>query len=330
MLKKTMKILLKIFCFIILFNHSALAKQANDFNNWISSFKSRALKEGIKEQTFDAAFKNVKFLERLLIYDKRQPEFIETTSVYVGKRVTNQKVLKAKKFIEENEKLLTKISTEFKVPKEYLLALWGVETNFGVHKGKVNTVSALATLSFDKRRSEYFSKELIILLKLLDTKKISYNSLFGSWAGAHGNFQFMPSSIKNYAIDYDKDGTIDLVNSLEDSFASAANYLSKIGWNSNYPWGQEIVSSKQIDPNIITTDARKLKNSYTKSKWKKLGISNEILFKSKTKLRLVRPDGSTGPLFLVSSNYEKLLHWNRSLRFAISIGIFADKIKNEI
>jgi membrane-bound lytic murein transglycosylase B len=330
MLKKTMKILLKIFCFVILFNYSALANQADEFNNWISSFKSRALKEGIKEQTFDAAFKNVKFLERLLIYDKRQPEFIETTSVYVGKRVTNQKVLKAKKFIEENEKLLTKISTEFKVPKEYLLALWGVETNFGVHKGKVNTVSALATLSFDKRRSEYFSKELIILLKLLDTKKISYNSLFGSWAGAHGNFQFMPSSIKNYAIDYDKDGTIDLVNSLEDSFASAANYLSKIGWNSNYPWGQEIVSSKQIDPNIITTDARKLKNSYTKSKWKKLGVSNQILFKSKTKLRLVRPDGDTGPLFLVSSNYEKLLHWNRSLRFAISIGIFADKIKNEI
>jgi membrane-bound lytic murein transglycosylase B len=317
MLKKTMKILLKIFCFIILFNHSALANQTDDFNNWISSFKSRALKEGIKEQTFDTAFKNVMFLERLLIYDKRQPEFIETTNVYVGKRVTNQKVLKAKKFIEENQKLLTKISTEFKVPKEYLLALWGVETNFGVHKGKVNTVSALATLSFDKRRSEYFSKELIILLKLLDTKKISYNSLFGSWAGAHGNFQFMPSSIKNYAIDYDKDGTIDLVNSLEDSFASAANYLSKIGWNSSYPWGQEIVSSKH-------------KNSYTKSKWKKLGVSNQILFKSKTKLRLVRPDGDTGPLFLVSSNYEKLLHWNRSLRFAISIGIFADKIKNEI
>jgi len=330
MLKKTMKILLKIFCFVILIHSSTYANQADDFNNWVLSFKSRAIKEGIKEQTFDRAFKDVKFLERLLIYDKRQPEFIETTSVYVGKRVTNKRVLKKKNFIKENEKLLNKISNEFKVPKEYLLALWGVETSFGVHKGKVNTVSALATLSFDKRRSEYFSKELIILLKLLDMKKISYNSLFGSWAGAHGNFQFMPSSIKNYAIDYDKDGTIDLVNSLEDSFASAANYLSKIGWNNNYPWGQEVTSSKQINLNIITTDARKLTKSFTKNKWQELGINNEILFKSKTKLKLVRPDGDTGPLFLVSSNYEKLLHWNRSLRFAISIGIFADKIKNEI
>src|SRR6056300_727954 len=331
-MKNTMSNCIKIFLLIFLISQNTpVFAQKHNFDVWLADFKKKAIEtEGISSATVNKAFSKVKFLKQLLIYDKRQPEFIEKTETYIGKRVNKKRVLKAKSLLLENKDLLSRIEKDFGVPKEYLVALWGIETSFGRHLGKVDIISALATLSFDKRRSAYFSKELITILRLIDKKKVKLENLYGSWAGAHGNFQFMPSSIKNYAIDYDKDGTIDLVNSLEDSFASAANYLSKIGWNNNYPWGQEVTSSKQINLNIITTDARKLTKSFTKNKWQELGINNEILFKSKTKLKLVRPDGDAGPLFLVSSNYEKLLHWNRSLRFAITIGIFADKIKNEI
>ena len=329
MLKKTMKLSFKIILVYFITICSATNANQNNFDNWVTNFKIRALESGVSESTFDKAFKDVKFISKLLIYDKKQPEFIELTHIYVGKRVTKKRIKDAKKILKEQKKLLNKLYKEFKVPPEYLVALWGVETSFGKHRGKVNIISALATLSYDKRRSKYFSNELITLLNLLDKKIIKYESLYGSWAGAHGNFQFMPSSIKNYALDYDKNGKIDLVNSLEDSFASAANYLNKIGWNNDFTWGSRVFTSKTIDKKIITTDARKLKNQMSYFEWKKLGISKNSYLNNQTKMRLVRPDGEKGPFYLVSTNYEKLLNWNRSLRFAISIGTFADKINNE-
>ena len=218
---------------------------------------------------------------------------------------------------------------KFSVPKNYLVALWGIETVFGKHKGKVDIISALATLSFDKRRSAYFSKELITLLKLIDKEIVSLDDLKGSWAGAHGNFQFMPSSIKNYAIDYNKDGKIDLYDSLEDSFASAANYLKKIGWDRN-PWGVKVKLSKKLEAKNFTYDARKLAKQ---KKVKRLGkkrcpIAKNFKINPNTKARLVKPDGKVSEVYMVFNNYEKLLNWNRSLRFAITIGIFADLLSN--
>jgi membrane-bound lytic murein transglycosylase B len=267
-------------------------------------------------------------LKKLLIYDKRQPEFIEKTETYIGKRVNKKRVLKAKSLLLENKDLLSRIEKDFGVPKEYLVALWGIETSFGRHLGKVDIISALATLSFDKRRSAYFSKELITILRLIDKKKVKLENLYGSWAGAHGNFQFMPSSIKNYAIDYDKDGQIDLVNSLEDSFASAANYLKTIGWNKKISWGYKVISADKIDNSLVTIDARKLKKTLSRNDL----INNKISIKNNKKaignFKLIRPDGKDGPIFLVTTNYEKLLNWNRSLRFAITVGLFADLLKN--
>lgn len=316
-----------IYFFAILAFTSNVFANSPEFDDWVKNFKKKALTQGISKTTVEKAFQRVVFLEKLLIYDKRQPEFIEKTDVYVSKRVSSLRIATAKKLLIEKKNLLEKVEKEFGVPKEILLSLWGIETNFGVHKGKVDIISALATLSFDKRRSAYFTNELIILLRLIDKNIIDMNSMYGSWAGAHGNFQFMPSSINNYAIDYDNDGKIDLVNSLEDSFASAANYLSSIGWNKNIPWGSEAFQEKKINKNLFTTDARKLQKEMSYKNWADLGIKSKQNLPLNKNFRLIRPDGDDGPIYLVSMNYEKLLNWNRSLRFAISIGLFSDILK---
>lgn len=316
-----------IYFFAVLAFTTNVFANSPEFDDWVKNFKKKALTQGISKTTVEKAFQRVVFLEKLLIYDKRQPEFIEKTDVYVSKRVSSLRIATAKKLLIEKKYLLEKVEKEFGVPKEILLSLWGIETNFGVHKGKVDIISALATLSFDKRRSAYFTNELIILLRLIDKNIIDMNSMYGSWAGAHGNFQFMPSSINNYAIDYDNDGKIDLVNSLEDSFASAANYLSSIGWNKNMPWGSEAIQEKKINKNLFTTDARKLQKEMSYKNWANLGIKSKQNLPLKNNFRLVRPDGDDGPIYLVSMNYEKLLNWNRSLRFAISIGLFSDILK---
>jgi membrane-bound lytic murein transglycosylase B len=328
MLSKNMLRFLKIIYFfaVLAFTTNVFANSP-EFDDWVKNFKKKALTQGISKTTVEKAFQRVVFLEKLLIYDKRQPEFIEKTDVYVSKRVSGLRIATAKKLLIEKKYLLEKVEKEFGVPKEILLSLWGIETNFGVHKGKVDIISALATLSFDKRRSAYFTNELVILLRLIDKNIIDMNSMYGSWAGAHGNFQFMPSSINNYAIDYDNDGKIDLVNSLEDSFASAANYLSSIGWNKNMPWGSEAIQEKKINKNLFTTDARKLQKEMSYKNWAHLGIKSKQNLPLKNNFRLVRPDGDDGPIYLVSMNYEKLLNWNRSLRFAISIGLFSDILK---
>lgn len=301
----------------------------DDFNKWLINYKKYAINQGVSKNTVENAFKNTKLLKKIISYDRNQPEFIEKLEIYLGKRVNKQKIIYAKKLIKKNNELLDKVEKKYKVPRNYLVSLWGIETVFGKHKGKVDIISALATLSYDKRRSKYFSGELITLLKLIDKKIVRLSDLKGSWAGAHGNFQFMPSSIKNYAVDYNKDGNINLYNSLEDSFASAANYLSTIGWDKN-PWGVEAKLKKNINKKNFTFDARKLAKKRTVKEWKKMGVElpKNFIIDDNVKARLVKPDGNVSPIYMVFNNYEKLLHWNRSLRFAITIGIFADYLKN--
>ena len=314
---------------LLLFFFNSISFANTDFDNWVIKYKKYAISKGVSQDIVEESFKNVKLLKRIISYDRKQPEFIEKTEVYINKRVNKDKVIFAKKLIKKNEKILNEVEKKYKVQKEFLVALWGVETVFGKHKGKVDIISALATLSYDKRRSAYFSEELLILLKLLDKKIVKLSDLKGSWAGAHGNFQFMPSSIKNYALDYNKDGKIDLYSSLDDSFASAANYLNKIGWNQN-TWGTEVKLTREINKNYYTFDARKLSKKTSIKNWKKMGVvlPENKKINENLQARLVKPDGNSGPVYIVLDNYEKLLHWNRSLRFAITIGIFSDYLKN--
>ncbi len=324
---------LKIFLIICLFTifNSSISLSNEKFNEWLIEFKGRAINQGVSKDTVDNALKNAKFLERIVALDRKQPEFFEKTYEYLDKRVNEARIQAAKKLLSENSILLQKVNAKFKVDNEILVALWGIETNFGVNKGKVDIISALSTLSFDNRRSEYFEKELIILLKLIDKKIVKYESLYGSWAGAIGNFQFMPSTIQNYALNFDENSDIDLINSFQDSLASAANYLKTIGWNEKDIWGFEIQTDKEFDKNLISPDSRNFKNKITIAQLKLLGFKNkngsEILITDKKEGWLIRPDGEDGPIYIVFNNFLRLLEWNRSLRFAITVGTLSDKIK---
>ena len=233
--------------------------------------------------------------------------------------------------------IIDRVENEFEIEKELLLALMGIETNFGKYLGKMDIISSLATLSFDKRRSEFFTKELLILISLVDKKIIDKNILYGSWAGAFGNFQFMPRTIQNYAIDFNNNKTIELKKT-EDSFASAANYLKKIGWKKNNPCFFKIDLKNNIPLEYLNSSARNIKNKKKFNFFKKYINNFEDLNISKNeKVAIIIPDkdiipGSKtlSPAYIIFENYEKILHWNRSLRFALAVCTLRESFKNEI
>ena len=331
-----MSFFLKIISFVVLFKFLffslvfAETTINDDFNIWLKAYKKNALKKGISQSTLDRTFKNVKFLEKVIGYDRKQPEFYEDTITYVKKRATDSRAKTAIKLFKKNKNLFVDVEKKFNVEKEILLALWGIETNFGKHVGKMDIVSCIATLSFDKRRSSFFSSQLFTLLELVEDKLIDPRTLYGSWAGAFGNFQFMPSTINQYAIDYDENNKIELKTSLMDSLASAANYINKIGWKKGEPCFYEVKLTKEIKKKYLNSSAKKLNNKLPISKWKKMGVVNidgSELTQNYT-AALIFPDQKPNtPTFLVFDNYEKILKWNRSLRFGVSVCTLANKIK---
>ena len=301
-----------------------------NFETWLTSYKKHALNNGVSQKTIDTVFQNVKFLDQVIKYDRKQPEFFEDTETYVSKRANIFRVNTARKLLKKNEKLFNEVENKFLVEKEILLSLWGIETNFGKHVGKMDIISSLATLSYDKRRRDFFSSQLLTLLKLVDNKLIDPNTLYGSWAGAYGNFQFMPSTIERYAIDYDKNNKIELKTSLDDALASAANYINSIGWKKGEPCFFKVKLTNDIKSKYINSSAKKISNRLKIKKWKKKGIVNFDGTELKTNLEaaLILPDGKPDtPAFLVFENYEKILKWNRSLRFGISVCTLSNMIK---
>ena len=324
------KFILILLTFKLLFINPNAGNADETFDSWLTSFKKTAFTKGITQETIDIAFKNVKYLNDVIKYDRKQPEFFEDTITYVSKRANSARVIKAKKLLKINSNLFITIEDKFSVEKEVLLALWGIETNFGKYVGKMDIISSLATLSYDKRRRDFFSSQLLTLLKLIDDKLIDPKTLYGSWAGAYGNFQFMPSTIKSYAIDYDGNNKIELKTSLEDSLASAANYINKIGWKRGEPCFYKVKLSKKINKKYLNSSARKITYRKKISKWKEKGvvIFDGIIENEDLKAALILPDGKVdSPAFLVFENYEKILKWNRSLRFGISVCTLANKIK---
>ena len=326
--------LLIISIFIIILNSSTLI--ADDFNDWKIKFKKRAINEGISKSTVNNLIDNSKFLPDVIKYDRYQPEFYEDTKTYISKRTSLKKVKLGKIILNKENNIINKVSSEYKVDKNLLLALMGIETNFGNYLGKMDIVSSLATLSFDQRRSEFFTKELITLLKLVDAKIIDPSTLFGSWAGAFGNFQFMPSTIKNHAIDYNKDGSIDLKN-IEDSFASAANYLSNLGWNDNTPCFYRINLNENIPDKYLNTSAKKIKHE-RKVKYLKNYIKNSSFLDKYDNLTaaIVTPDAEIvenanklKPAYIIFNNYKLILKWNRSLRFSLAVCTLKNSFENE-
>ena len=333
-----MKLISYLFIFTIFIFTASLSDNQTDFLNWKNSFKQIALQNDISEKTFDMTMSNVKFLPDVIKYDRYQPEFYEDTKTYISKRASSKKVSKGISFYKENSKLINTIETQYNIEKELLLALMGIETNFGTYVGKMDILSSLATLSFDKRRSEFFSNELLTLLRLIETNQIDYKTLYGSWAGAFGYFQFMPSTMKNYAIDYDKDSYIDLKNN-NDAYASAANYLSQIGWNDKLPCFYKINLLNDVPKKYLNVSAKKLHNK-KKLKYFRKYISDEYILDKKfdnlttsliTPDKDIIPDAETlSPAYIVFDNYEIILKWNRSLRFSLAVCTLKDKLKNEL
>jgi len=333
-----MKLTKILIIFFIFFTSSLKANDEANFLIWKKNFKKIALSNNISEKTFDITMQNVKFLPNVIKYDRYQPEFYEDTKTYISKRTSNNKVKKGINFYKKNSKLINNVETKFKIEKELLLSLMGIETNFGTYVGKMDILSSLSTLSFDKRRSEFFTKELLILLKLIDTNQIDYKTLYGSWAGAFGFFQFMPSTIKNHAIDFNNDKSIDLKNAV-DAYASAGNYLNNMGWNQNGHCFYKIKLNKNIPKKYLNVSAKKLVNK-KKLKFFKKFIEDADKFDSineKLEVAIITPDKDIvpdaeilSPAYIVFDNYEIILKWNRSLRFALAVCTLKDKIKNEL
>ena len=324
-----------IFCFFILATNS-FANEPN-FTDWKISFKKYALSKNVSEKTFDKVMKNAKYLPKVIEYDRYQPEFYEDTLTYILKRTSKSKVDKGIILYKKNSSFIDLVDNEYEVEKELLLSLMGIETNFGKYLGKMDIISSLSTLSFDKRRSEFFTRELITLLQLVENNIIDHNLMYGSWAGAYGNFQFMPSTIKNYAIDKDKDDQINLI-SIKDSFASAANYLNKIGWKKNNPCFVEINLSENTPNYLLNTSAKKIKNKKKLKHFKKyiknyenISINKNLITAIITPDKDIIPDSSNyDPAYLVFYNYGLILKWNRSLRFALAVCTLKNKFKNEL
>ena len=308
-----------------------------DFKLWLVDFKKKAVSSGISENVVNDVMLNAKYLPKVIEYDRYQPEFYEDTFTYISKRANKKKVRKGLALYKKEKKIIDKVEKDFLVEKELLLSLMGIETNYGKYLGKMDIISSLATLSFDKRRSEFFTEELLILLNLVDKDIIKKEILFGSWAGAFGNFQFMPRTIKNYAIDYNKNKTIELKN-IEDSFASAANYLKKIGWKKDSPCFTKVKLNEKIPLKYLNSSAKKLKNKKkVKFFFKYIEDTNDLKIDQNLLAAIITPDKDIipsaktyKPAYLVYNNYEKILSWNRSLRFALAVCTLKENFKNEI
>ena len=329
---------IRIFLILILafYTFPVLSKEIS-FNDWLKKFKEYALKNDISEETFDSTMSDVIYLKNVIKYDRFQPEFYEDTNTYISKRTSNNKVKKGIKLFKKNENFIISIDKKFSVEKELLLALMGIETNFGTYVGKMDILSSLATLSYDKRRSDFFTNELITILQLADQGIIDHKILYGSWAGAFGNFQFMPTTIKNYAIDYDSNNIIELKKTA-DSFASAANYINKIGWKKNEPCYLKIELTDNVPEKLLNTSAKKLINK-KKFKYIKKYIVNPNQYNVSENLigAIITPDKDIipeahklEPAYIVFENYEKILQWNRSLRFGLAVCTLKDKFSNAL
>ena len=325
----------KIFIYIVLyFTLNVNVSYSFTFSEWKDDFKILALSKGISESTFDNVMNNAKFLPKVIEYDRYQPEFYEDTKTYILKRTSKKKVLSGLNYYKKNKEIINNVDKNFEVEKDLLLALMGIETNFGNYLGKMDIISSLSTLSFDKRRSEFFTNELLTILKLIDNQTVDPSILYGSWAGAFGNFQFMPSTIEKYAIDYNDNNLIELKNN-SDSFASAANYLNKMGWKKNQPCFKKVTLKSNVPEKILNTSAKKIKNKRKLKHYKKY-IIDELNYDENSKIAIITPDADivdnakkNDPAYIVFQNYELILKWNRSLRFGLAVCTLKNKFNNE-
>jgi membrane-bound lytic murein transglycosylase B len=312
-----------LFVLFFLLTIPNLAYSKNNFSIFLDEVASEALSLGISKKIINDFKKSSVFIPKVIKYDKSQPEFKLTLDQYLKRVVTPLKIKNANKKYKENKEILIKVGEFYGVQPRFIVALWGIETDFGRLTGGFPVISSLSTLAFEGRRHDYFKKELLNALKIIDKGHISLKKMTGSWAGAMGQCQFMPSSFLNYASDWDKNGTKDIWNSKGDVFASAANYLKKVGWSNKTTWGRKV--------NISNYKIKHKKNKILYlDDWSNLGVlknNKNKLPSNKLKARLIIPDNYGQYGYLVYNNFENLLNWNRSNYFAIAVGKLSDNIK---
>lgn len=312
-----------LFVLFFLLTIPNLAYSKNNFSIFLDEVASEALSLGISKKVINDFKKSSVFIPKVIKYDKSQPEFKLTLDQYLKRVVTPLKIKNANKKYKENKEILIKVGEFYGVQPRFIVALWGIETDFGRLTGGFPVISSLSTLAFEGRRHDYFKKELLNALKIIDKGHISLKKMTGSWAGAMGQCQFMPSSFLNYASDWDKNGTKDIWNSKGDVFASAANYLKKVGWSNKTTWGRKV--------NISNYKIKHKKNKILYlDDWSNLGVlknNKNKLPSNKLKARLIIPDNYGQYGYLVYNNFENLLNWNRSNYFAIAVGKLSDNIK---
>lgn len=291
---------------------------------WLGEIKSEAIAMGMKPEVVSLALKDIDPIERVIELDRRQPEFTLTFNQYVDRVVPAARVKKGRQRFQENKALLEEVGRQIGVQPRFIVALWGIETDFGRLTGGFNVINALATLAFDGRRSKYFRGELMNALQIASDGHISPPDMTGSWAGAMGQPQFMPSSFLRFAIDYDGDGQRNIWTSRADVFGSAANYLKNVGWLDDQTWGREVKLPVGFDQSLA--DLKVVKRM---REWQTLGVrrfDGTNLPARQLEASIVIPDEESGRAFLVYENFRNILRWNRSNYFALAVGLLADGI----
>jgi len=318
-----MKLLLRI-TFLGLFLLPMLATaQQQSFAEWLAELRQEARSMGISEQTLVVTLDQLEPIERVLELDQSQPEFMQTFTRYTSLRITPLQIDRGRALLRQHASLLGEVQQRYGVQPHYLVSFWALESNYGAATGGFMVVSALATLAYDPRRADFFRRELLTALRIIDDGHIAAERMTGSWAGAMGQLQFMPSTFDRYAVDGDDDGRIDIWNSLPDIFHSAANFLSQSGWRGDERWGREVLLPGDFDYAQTGTGIRK-----SLTEWRQLGVSQvngAALPQADMEGSIVIPAGATGPAFLVYGNYRTTLVWNRSTFYAVSVGHLADR-----
>lgn len=296
---------------------------AEPFEAWLQDLKAEAMQQGISPGTLDTAFKDVAPIEKVLEYDRKQPEFSQTFWTYLNRAVSTERINRGKMLLQKHAALLSEVEAKYGVQPRFLVAFWGLETNYGDYTGGFPVISALATLAHDERRADFFRAELFNALQILDQGHIAPDKMSGSWAGAMGQTQFMPSTFTGYATDGDGDGKIDIWGSLPDVFHSAAHYLASVGWKGDETWGREVKLPPGFDLDLTQLTIKK-----HISEWQALGVrraNGADLPQADIEGSVILPAGAKGPAFLVYQNFRSTLVWNRSILYAAAVGYLADR-----
>lgn len=306
-----------------MFSQTAYAND-NQFSECISRIGSQAITEGISAKTVQQVLSKAKHIPRIIELDRRQPEFTQTFANYFSTRINDERIQRGRELLAKHRTLLDKIQQETGVPAQYLISFWGLETNYGGHFGDWSVTDSLATLACDPRRSSFFTQELLSAMRIVEAGDISPERMIGSWAGAMGHMQFIPSTFLRYAKDIDGDGRRDLWSSVPDALGSAANFLRQLGWTAGVGWGQEVRLPPAFDYTLAGRD-----QMLSQAEWAKLGVTSPSgmpLAPTEQKMALLVPASHQGPAFLVTKNFHIIMRWNRSEFYALSIGHLADRI----